>query len=218
MTKYFGPTSRKAAFTSKETHTLLLDLLLIKAFGPEYLAWEPETVWAEVVHTFNTPVSEVNKGKIQANRTCFVVDRPYEAWDVFEKVAVSFGGSIPKFDVIQKPSPHVCGMALEVMRSIREHKITEEVYRYISALFLDAGFAFAPGENLAPCNKYLVEYVEPALAAKVKKAINAGVAPTFDGRHDTDVQVAKSRSVLDFIENDTRTLLKQIEVVIKGNK
>ena len=104
------------------------------------------------------------------------------------------------------------------MRNIREHKVTEEVYRYIAAIFLDAGFAFAPGKRLAPCNEYIVEYVEPALAGKVKKAVDKGVTPQFDGRNDIDVQIAKSRSVLDFVENDNRTLLKQIEVVIKGGR
>ena len=42
------PTTKRAAFTNPATHALVLGLLLLKEFGPEYLAWEPETVWAEV--------------------------------------------------------------------------------------------------------------------------------------------------------------------------
>ena len=215
--EYRGPFSKKASFTSKESHPLLLDLLLIKELGPAYLEWEATTVWSEITATFGTSVSEVNRAKIQALRTCHVVDRPYEAWEVFEKVVIGLSGGVPKFDVMQKPSPHACAATLETMSNIRAKKPTKEIYRYIAAVLLDDGYCYAPGV-LEPCNKHLAEYVSKPLQDKVKTAISKNIEPRFDGNREEDVQIAKSKSILDFVEFDSRRLIKQREVVIKGGR
>jgi len=211
---YTGPFSKKAAFTQPITHPLLLDLILIKAFGAEYLTWEPETLWKEIELTFGVTTSEVNKNKIQAVKTCHVVDRPYEAWEVFEKVATSLGGAIPKFDVIQKPSPHLCASAVENMQHVRDKKFSDEVYKYIAAVLLDDGISYAHGP-LEPCNKHMLLYVDPVLQKRVKQAIEKGRIPTFDGNNDEDVQVAKVLSIKDYVEFESRRLLRQMNVVMK---
>ena len=209
-----GPYSKKAAFAKVEAHPLLLDLILIKEFGTDYLEWEPETLWKEVELTFGTTISEVNKNRIQALRTCHVIDTPYEEWDIFEKVAIAFGGGVPKFDVIQKPSSHVCAATLEIMGHIKDRPIAEEVYRYIAALLLDEGFAYGPGP-LKPCNEFLTEHVGLALQQKVKQALAKKQLPTFDGTRDEDVQIAKALSVQDFVKFDSKQLLQQINMVLK---
>ena len=63
---YIGPQSVRAAFTSPDSHPILLDLILLREFGAEYLTWEAETLWAEVEKTWGTTTSEVNKNRIQA--------------------------------------------------------------------------------------------------------------------------------------------------------
>ena len=67
--EYSGPFTKKAAFTNKLTHPLLLDLLLIKQFNTGYLEWEPETCWSEIESEFGVAVSEVNRHKVQAVKT-----------------------------------------------------------------------------------------------------------------------------------------------------
>jgi hypothetical protein len=215
--EYLGPFSKKTAFTSKDTHPLLLDLILIKDLGPMYLEWEPETIWSEVKSGFGTSVSEVNKTKIQALRTCHVIDLPYESWGVFEKVTISFNGAIPKFDTMQMPTPHMCALAVEVIKTIRDKTISPEVWKYITGVLLDHGFSYAP-KPLQACNPHLLVYVDKPIQDAVKSAIEKKVEPTFDGGRPEDVQIAKAISVSDFVEFHNRKLLKQIEVVLKGSK
>jgi len=212
---YLGPYSKRAAFAKASTHPLLLDLILVKEFKGDYLVWEPETLWKEIELTFGTTISELNKNKVQALRSCHVVDTPYEEWNVFEKVAVSFSNSIPKFDVMQKPSPHSCATAIENMQHIREKKISEEIYRYVAAILQDEGHAYGPGP-LKPCNQYLKSYVSKELQKKVAAALKKNTIPTFDGTREEDVQVAKAMSIEDFVEFDSRRLLKQMNLVLKG--
>ena len=211
-----GPFTKKSAFTDRRSHPLLLDLIMIKEFGPHYLSWEPETCWEEVRRTFSVTVSELNKNKIQATRTCHVSDRPYSAWEIFEKVAVSFSGSIPKFDVIQKPTPHVCGAALDVMSQIKDKELSEEVVKYVAATLLDQGVCYGPGP-LKACNKYLAPHVGPELQRRVAKAIASGARPDFDGTNEDDVQVFKVTMITDYIEYDSRNLLRQTEHIFREN-
>ena len=119
-TKQDGPEAPKHAFTNKSVHPLVLNLLLIKEFGPEYLGWEPETCWVEISRTWGSTVSEVNRSKIQAIRTCHTTSQPYERWEIFDLVCSGLIGTPPKFDLIQKPTPHRAAFALDVMAQIKE--------------------------------------------------------------------------------------------------
>lgn len=212
---YRGPFTKKAAFTNQDSHPLLLDLIMIKEFGSTYLEWEPETCWREVSLTFGTTVSEVNKNKVQAVRTCHVTDSPYEEWHIFEKVALGLSSLIPKFDTIQKVNPHICAATVESMGHIKSSKLSEEVHKYIAGVLLEDGVIYGPGP-LKSCNEFIRRFVPTAKQAKVEKLVKENKTPTFDGTDDTDVQVAKSRSILDYVEFDSKRLLRQIEKVLRG--
>jgi len=211
-----GPFTKKSTFTDRRSHPLLLDLVMIKEFGPDYLSWEPETCWEEINRTFSVTASELNKSKIQAIRTCHVSDRPYGAWEIFEKMAVCFSGSIPKFDLIQKPTPHACGVALEILSHIKDKKPSDEVMKYVAAVLLDQGICYGPGP-LKACNKYLASYVGTDLQKRVAKAVTSGATPDFNGTNEDDVQVFKVTTITDYLEYDSRNLLRQTEHIFKEN-
>ena len=213
---YRGPFTKKAAFTNQDSHPLLLDLIMIREFGSEYLGWEPETCWQEINLTFGTSISEVNKNKLQAVRSCHVTDTPYEEWHIFEKVSLALNSLIPKFDVVQKVNPHMCAVTFESMGHIKSSKMSEEVLKYVASSLLNDGVVFAPGP-LEPCNENIRRFASSASQEKVRRLIKENRSPTFDGTEELDVQVAKSRSILDYVEYDSKRLLKQIEKVLRGN-
>ncbi len=203
---YTGPSATKKAFTNSATHPLLLDLIMVKKFGPEYLSWEPETCWQEVKLTWGTTVSESCRNKIQAVRTCHVSERPYESWEVFEKVAVGLSGMSPRFDLIQRVTPQSMAVAVDVMTQIKEKRnISEEVYRYIAAGMLDDGFVLGVGP-LEPVNKYLASRVGEKLQKEVGRELKSR-------RPDISVQAMKSLSVKDYVESQSRALLAQLKVI-----
>ena len=203
--------SLKHAFTNKDTHPLALNLLLVKEFGPEYLGWEPETCWIEIAKTWGTTISDVNKTKIQAMRTCHTTDQPYERWEVFDMVCSGLLGTSPKFDLIQKPTPHRAAFALDVLSQVKEGaKITEEVYKYVAACMMDYGLVYGAGP-LEPCNKYLTKFVEREQQLRIKSAVERKYKPVFDGSNDDDVQIMKCITVNDFLESSSRMLLIQLK-------
>jgi len=206
-----GLGSPKHAFTNKSAHPLVLNLLLVKEFGPEYLGWEPETCWLEISRTWGTTVSEVNRNKIQAIRTCHTTDQPYERWEVFDLVCSGLLGTPPKFDLIQKPSPHRAAFALDVLSQVKEGtKISDEVYKYTAACMMDYGLAYGPGP-LGPCNEHLLKFVSREQQLRVKAALDRKYVPTFDGVNEDDVQIMKCITVQDFLESSSRMLLIQLK-------
>jgi hypothetical protein len=205
-----NPLTKRAAFTNPATHSLVLGLILLKEFGPEYLAWEPETVWTEVEKTWGTTVSEINKNKIQAVRLCYVQDTPYRAWEVFEDMAAALNGVIPRFDALQRPTAAHAAAALDMMQQIRETQlISDQIYRYCAAVLMDTGVVWGPGP-LSPCNKYLTPMVGEALQNRVESAVSRGKVPTFDGTNEDDTQIMKSTTIKDYCDFMSQQLLHQM--------
>tara|TARA_B100000131_G_scaffold166520_2_gene161001 strand:- start:1619 stop:2299 length:681 start_codon:yes stop_codon:yes gene_type:complete len=209
-----GPGTPRHAFTNKDSHPLVLNLLLVKEFGPDYLGWEPETCWVEIARTWKTTISEVNRNKIQAVRTCHTTDQPYERWEAFDLVASGLLGLPPKFDLIQKPTPHRAGLALDIMGQIKEGgKISSDVYKYVAACMMDYGMVYGTGP-LEPCNEYLLDLLPEGskkVQARVKVALDKNRKPKFDGNNEDDVHLMKSISVSDFLEGSSRILLIQLK-------
>lgn len=213
---YVGPTTRWGAFTDRNSHALLLNLILLEEFGTEYIGWEPTTVWSEIESVFRTATSDVNKSRINAIRACISADTPYTMWDVFEKVAVALDGSMPVFDMIQKPPAAVCAVALETMAYVRaDVKVSKSVRRYIAAVMLDEGIAYGPGA-LEPSNEYLLKYVDVELQARVKRASLSGDVPSFDGVSELDYQVYKTNQIKDYVSIHNRALLDQMAAVMEA--
>lgn len=208
---YTGPMSKREAFISLDTHPITLDLILLREFGTEYLGWEAETLWAEILRTWGTTTSDVNKNRIQAVRTCHVQRSPYREWEVFENVAAALNGIPPRFDLLQRPSVPHAAAALDMLSQIRDDaEIGDEVYRYCAAVMMDMGVAWGPGP-LLPCNKHVEKLVGAALQTKVSAALQKGVTPAFDGSaNDEDTQVMKSITAQDYVGLMSRLLVRQV--------
>lgn len=212
--EYIGPHSKRSAFSSRDTHPLVLDVLMLEAFGREYLEWEPETCWIEVNRQFNTTISEVSRNKIQATRTCHLRTTPYEQWEVFEKVAIALSGRTPRFDLMQKPNGYNCAFALSVMEKINPKELSTEVVKYICAVLMDEGCSFGPG-GLAVCNTYLNKHTK-GVTSTVRKLYEKGATPLFDGTNKHDVQLAKAYSIRDYTDMMNRILLLQLKKLVES--
>ena len=211
---YSGPKTTRAAFTDKNTHPLVLNLLMTKECGQEYLGWEPETCWSEIKSIWGVSPSEATRNKIQAIRTCRVSDQPYERWEVFDNVAVALFGMSPRFESIQRPTPQRAAGAISIMKHAREGKdFSPEVYKYVAASMLDHGHAYGVGP-LSPCNEYLSDQLGKDAVASVKESLESKRQLFSSGPLEQNVQAMKALSVRDFVENLSRMLLTQLEMLV----
>lgn len=209
-TPYSGPTSAKTAFTFSNTHPLTLNLLMLSAFGPEYLGWEAETCWDEIRSTWGVTVSDIGKNKIQAVRTIYVSQEVGSEWEVFEKVAAGLVGVPPRIEVMQRPTAARAAVALDIITTVRpESDVKDEVYRYCSAVLRDHGMVYGP-EVLEPANKFLPKDTRE-LAERVRLLVKADKMP--DERTDPAlaVQAMKTYSVRDFMRDTRAQFSAQVE-------
>jgi DNA-directed RNA polymerase subunit RPC12/RpoP len=158
----FVPISTKNVFGHHDTHPLILDAILLDKYGPIWLDWEPETIWSEINDDFKQAVSVHNRNKIQAVRLCHLVDSPWTNWEIFVLVAQAFNNNVPNFRTLQRPTIAQITNTVAIMdkiKSEKEVKFSEEVFKFIAACFMDEGVVYLPppfqdGQRWASVPKY----------------------------------------------------------------
>jgi hypothetical protein len=128
--------SSSSLFRMPEAHPLVLDLVLLKKYGPEWLGWELETLELRIREDFRSPsVSDLNIEKLQACKTLHLVDTFWLQWEVFLACTVALSGSFFDHEVMQIPSVAECAIAVDIARRIREDvPWSEEVKRYLGVV------------------------------------------------------------------------------------
>jgi hypothetical protein len=141
---YGKPLSLRNLFEHPDVHPVVLDLAMLKLFGPAWLGWEMETIQQEVTREV-CALSEKNKSKLQAVKTAHVSTAPWTTWQVFEKVANALSGTVARWDVMQALSLsdlYIAVTTLELLRSPAE--FDDEVLCYMAATALHNDVFFLP--------------------------------------------------------------------------
>jgi hypothetical protein len=133
-------------FTHQDTHPVVIDFALLKAFGLEWYTWEPETIWAEIQRVFKMHISELNRAKVQTLKTLHVSNTAWDHWQVFEKIVQGLNNTVPRWAFMQVPSLEQLYAALDMLEHIRVVEFGHEVKLYIATAVLheDVTFVHAP--------------------------------------------------------------------------
>lgn len=145
----FGSVTVLNFFRHPDAHPLVLDLCLLKKYGPDFLVWEPETLELRIPQDFRTTeVSDLTLAKIQACRTLHLVDTYWERWEVFTWVTAALNGHFPDFENVQVPTVAQAAIAVSIANQIREDvEWSSEVKAFLSSVFRFEGI-FHPIEPL----------------------------------------------------------------------
>jgi hypothetical protein len=132
-------------FQHPDTHPAILDILLLRKYGPEWMLWEPETLALRIPLDFHTgEVSDLNMHKIQAMKTLHVVDSPWTAWEVFVWCAMPLNGLFPDFEVMQVPTVAQVLVAIDVFNIVRQDVTwSDELATYLGTVWRHEGL-FVP--------------------------------------------------------------------------
>lgn len=144
-----------------EAHPVILDLVLLEKYGPEWLGWEPETLFLRVPQDFKSSLSDINATKLQAIKTLHLVDTYWQHWEVFLWMSMALNGIFPDFQVMQVPSVGVLLVSVDIADRVRQDvDWTEEVKTYIETILEHESF-FTPIE---PLSKFIKMRRDPELA------------------------------------------------------
>ena len=131
-------------FTHQNTHPVVIDFALLKAFGLEWYTWEPETIWAEVRRIFQMNISELNRAKIQVLKTLHVSNTPWDHWQVFEKIVQGLNNVVPHWAFMQVPTLEQLYATFDMLEHIRLVEFNNEVKLYIATAVLNEDVTFVP--------------------------------------------------------------------------
>jgi hypothetical protein len=131
-------------FTHQDSHPVVLDFALLKAFGLEWYGWEAETIWAEVRRVFQMHISEVNRAKVNTLKTLHVSNTPWDHWQVFEKIVQGLNNVVPHWGFMQAPTLEQLYSAIDMLEHIRTVEFSHEVKAYIATAVLHEEVTFVP--------------------------------------------------------------------------
>jgi hypothetical protein len=140
--------TRQNLFQHPDAHPVVLDLLLLRKYGPEWMTWEHETLEFRIKADFPLPISDLNLHKVQAMKTLHFVDTFWEEWHVFVWCCMALNGVPPDFRVMQVPTVAQCMMAVDIANRVRQDvPFSPEVNDFVEQVQMHDGI-FVPIEPL----------------------------------------------------------------------
>jgi hypothetical protein len=199
-------------FHHPDAHPLLLDVLLLRKYGPEFLGWEVETLEHHIPKDFGTSaVSHVNLAKIQACRALHNVDSPWERWEVFTWVAVALNGIPPDFEVLQIPTVAQALVAIDIADRVRQDvPWAREVEIFVDALFRHDGvfFELPPADFLHIIAPNVDRQAIQARWPSIRASRTIPTDETIEGE-----QLRRLLTVHEYVLDHQERLLSQLEIL-----
>ena len=195
-----------------DAHPLVLDLMMLRRYGPPWLGWEAETLRALIPEDFGTPtISELNISKLEACKALHLVDSFWQRWEVFVACLAPFNSEFPDFRVMPAPTVAQCLVACDIAERIREDvEWSGEMKAYVATVYQHDGI-FLP---LPPADFVTLEAPEEIDVAELEKqwpgVRSRGRAP--EGQTPLDEQLRRLLGAHDFLEESRSRMQQQLHL------
>jgi len=200
-------------FRHPDAHPIVLDLILIRKYGVDWMDWEPETLTLVIERDFKSSLSEVNLSKIHATKTLHMVDTFWQRWEVFNWCTMCFNSLMPNFEVLQIPTVAQCMAAADTAQRIRQDvPYTEEVKQWLAATFFHDQIAYA----LEPLDFVHLDVENfhidlENIKERWPEVRKTGRVPTAQSAED--IQLERLKTVHDYLSAYRARLTAQINLV-----
>jgi len=196
-------------------HLLVLDILCLRELGPEFITYEPETLFSEMRRRFGK-LGRVTSEKLLACQVLHSNNLYWTEWEAFEKVTASISGEVAIFSYVQPPDPEEAAVSLTTAGQFADHEYSDEVLRYLASVCLHSGLFYLEGP-LAVALPQVQEYVAgrgievnySTVADLLRRTTS--MFPDPDSVEEVQVnKVLSIRSALKDFEKETAAQLKRI--------
>jgi len=179
---YEPPPTSINVFQHPDAHPAILDMLLFKRYGRDWLGWEGETIEWRIPQDFNTPdVGDLAMHKIEAMRTLHVNANFWTRWEVFLWLTMPLNDLYPDFVVMQVPTLAQCLVSTEIADSVHlNHEWSQELRDYLGVVYRHDGI-FCPVWPLEEIEIDVPDLVDQeAILKRWPEVSKSRVAPTED--------------------------------------
>lgn len=128
-------------FQHPDAHPFVLDLALLRKYGPEWMQWEPEVLEARIIQDFHTKnVSQLNFDKLQAVKCLHLVDLFWDSWVVFVPCVQALSNVPPDFRVLSSVTVPQLLIAVDIASKLRaDVEFNIEVKKYMEVCHVHDG-------------------------------------------------------------------------------
>lgn len=199
-------------FRHPEAHPLVLDLIMLRRYGPDWLDWEPETIEAAIPNDFPTGnVSELNLSKINACKALHLVDSFWQRWEVFTWLTMSLNGVFPDFTTMQVPTVAQMLVSVDIANKIRvDTSWSGEVEAFMKTVYMHDGILVpVPPVDFFSIDTDAVDTED--IDTKWPAVRSSGRPPTDDTV--TGEQLRRMLIVTQYLEESRNRLRNQMELV-----
>jgi hypothetical protein len=202
-------------FQHPDAHPIVLDLALLRKYGPEWMMWEPETLQWRIPQDFRTRgVSELAMHKLQALKTLHFVDTFWLQWEVFLPCCMAFNDTPPDFEVMLVPTVAQAAIAVDVANRIRQDvKWSDELKDYLEQVHIFDGVVCP----IEPLDFVTVDSEEYPVDCSVVSAAWPDVRASGRVNDDGSVEAAQLKRLLQlrgFVEESRERLKQQLPLAL----
>lgn len=202
-------------FQHPDAHPFVLDLALMRKYGPEWMVWEPEVLEAKILMDFHTrSISDLNIDKIQAVKTLHLVDTFWQEWLVFVPCVMALSGVHADFRVLSAITVPQAMIAVDIASKLRSDLVYSlEVRTFLEVVFLHDGMV-CPTEPLldivkVDASRYDVDTKH--IYEKWEEVRASGKAP--ESMTPENVQLQRMLEAHNILEESRRQLRDQLPLI-----
>lgn len=131
---------------SEELPATILNILMTKSHGTQWLNWEPESIRAECLEEFGEDFPDENIEKINAIASVLTSRQYYDYWEIFENVNNALSGENVDFTIItpNEPEHMVWAMMEAKFNDDDDESFSFDVKDYICTVLKKNGFIKCP--------------------------------------------------------------------------
>jgi hypothetical protein len=201
-------------FQHPDAHPFVLDLALLRKYGPEWMQWEPETLEGRIRIDFRSTLSQLNLDKLHAVANLHLVDTFWDHWTVFSPCAQALTMVPPDFRVMQAltvPQLLIAVDTAEKIRSGMEYSL--EVRTYMELCYLYDGMAcpIAPLDDLLDIDASEYEIDCESINERWDDVRSSGKAPK--GGTVEDEQLRRMLEAHQLLEENRQLLQDQLPLL-----
>ena len=128
-------------FQHPDAHPYVLDVALLRRYGPVWMGWEPDLLEAKILLDFHTrSISDLTRDKIQALKTLHLVDTFWDSWLVFVPCAMALSGVHADFRVLNALTVPQAMIAVDIAAKLRtDVPYSLDVRTYLAVVHLHDG-------------------------------------------------------------------------------
>jgi hypothetical protein len=201
-------------FRNPDSHPIVLDLVLLKKYGIDWLGWENETLELFIPKDFRTPtIADINMEKVQACKSLHLVDTFWLQWEVFVPCCMALNGIFPDFDVLQAPTVAQAMVAVDIANRVRDDVTwSDEIKSFLSVVHRHDDI-LCPIDPLSfvKVDTTGLEVDTESVMARWPEVKRSGQPPVGDSMEDE--QLRRLLVVHRYLEEDRSRLRAQLKVV-----